>query len=252
MAVVSSQELASMNDYIATEAWPKVIFDVGVGQLATNIEVDIQYIANTLAGGGMTDEQITATTLYFTDQTIIREEGSDNPTLNWGDYDHETHTARVHLGTLEYHISGRGYLDDDQDISQEVLNLLANSDATEHTLHELHHELEASTIGKAALDVEELAYLGIKTKPSLITRLAMRAIRWGSITDESREMLQELVGDLEASSARTREEKSAHAMASETVYLDSPAEKRAREFSERIVESIIDDDRNFPVQVEFR
>ncbi len=231
-----------------TEVWPSVIFDIAVGRLVTNVEVDIQYIADTLSHAGMSDEAIAQTTLHFTDQTIINDKDNDE-LVKFGEHDPDTHTAFVYMGTVEHYVNGRGRFDDGSEETKEVLDWFASWNATEYALHELHHEVEEITIGKDALIAEELEYYEINTEPSRATRI-VRWIMSRKFMAHPREQMQELLVDFEAMDNRRINTEYANAITSQDKYLNLPHEKRAREFSEGIARQITYGDKDYPIKVE--
>lgn len=241
------------------EAWPRILFDSSLGGVVTNIEVDIEYIADFLSRTGLSDEQIMDTTLRFDGETVLY--GCGNEYIQFGTHRpdaprSDTYAAYVHLGSARYlaveYEEKQERIGDpiEEFIKDEIKDRIVSGTAVEAAVHELTHEVERIIVGNDALDEEILAHYQVEAKPTLVMRLVRWALHTRLLKDTGKGELAEANARLEAMSKRIAADK-ARKRGTHDQYEALPAEKRA----ESMVEAAIDQFKNadtLPVHAELK
>ena len=231
------------------KAWPTVLFDKGIGSLVMNIEVDIQYLADAMAQAGMTDADIEGTTVHFTDDTLIDDDGDVH---GFGEYQETERTAFVYLGTLSQSEEELKNDEVTEDATQEDLIESTNEFLSEIVLHELCHAIDYRSMGDEALLDEAFTHYLPAAKLSLVTRMLHRIVQSKFLSESGDELLP-MVADLVKSDRLRKLNKHKNSGAlTHDMYLNEPSEIRAREFSETIIRDITVNGGEYPLSIDLR
>lgn len=241
------------------EAWPSVLFDTSLGEMVTNIEVDIEYIADFLSRAGLSDEQIMDTTLRFDGETVLYGRGNKYTQFGIHKPDaprSDSYTAHVHLGSarqlaIDYEEDQERIGDPIEDlIKDEIKDWIANGVAYETAIHELTHEVERVVVGDDALAEERLAHYQAEAKPTLVMRLVRWALSTKMLENTDTSELSEVNARLETTNKRIAAER-AKKKGTHEQYKALPEEKRAEAMAAEAISQFEGADK-FPVHAEFK
>jgi hypothetical protein len=261
MAEVNAPENTALQEPgRSPEAWPTVLFDTSLGEMVTNIEVDIEYIADFLSRSGLSDEQIMGTTLIFDGETVLK--GRRNEYAQYGTHEPsecepDTYISRVHLGSARRTApgpeEGQEYREIPLEVREAVSDLIASEIVFESAIHELNHEVEHILIGEDALLDEHLVHYQAEPKPTLVMRLVRWALRSRLLKETDTSELSEAYKGLETTNRRIAARKAKKKETHEQ-YKTSPAEIRAESVAEAAINQFkdVDSAEKLPVHASFK
>ena len=216
----------------SSEAIPIISVDAALGASITQLEVDIEYIADILYVLGLNDEQIAETKLHLSADTKLY--GRKKDLVTYGTHNPDTHAALVFVGSAQD--DAREW--EDEDVEEEFSDVPVHKElrdygtsrlSSESAFHELFHEAEQQVMGEQQLVAERLAHYGKAAKPSLVMRLVKKAMAWQK-SNKSHDLVK-IYEDLELQNAQ-RIASRAMRKGTHEQYKSQPREQRARAFAE--------------------
>lgn len=202
-----------------SEISPIIVCDVSLGKILTNLEVDSGYFTDMMRHEGVSDEEITKTTLFLSADSMIRDYEDGYSKVRVGEYITDTKTVKINIGSyvdvIKYEISNlyTGEIPNDDSIDQRI-----SSKISETAKHEVSHRIDDVILGLEGIINEDLDHYKHVLPGNYVRRLIRRAMILTRIPELVLKARKQQFDDLQEA-----KEKADH-----DTYENSPVEARAR------------------------